>query len=87
MISGVYTSLIRFIPLEYKLGLVPTIFNRCFSLSFEFLKFRHEVDKLERILSKNPCPQKIFCKYKQKFLKNMFIQKSKIAAVPKKERI
>ena len=55
--------------------------------NFYPLKLRHELDKLERILSKNPYPQKKIYKYIRKFLKNMFIQKSQIATVPKKERI
>ena len=31
--SGVYTNFISFIPLEYKLGLVHILLNRCFNLS------------------------------------------------------
>ena len=44
--SGVLTNFISFIPLENKFGLVPTLLNPCFSLSSDFPKFHHEIDKL-----------------------------------------
>ena len=71
--SGVYTNFIRFIPLEYKFGLVHTLLNGCFNLSSDFLKFHDEVDKPKKILSKNVYPQKFINKCIQKFLNNMFI--------------
>ena len=72
---GVYTNFTTFLPLEHKFGLVHTLLNRCFNLSFDFLKFHHEVDKLKKILSKNTYPQKFIDKYIQKFLNNRFIQR------------
>ena len=44
--SRVYTNSISFIPLDYKFGLVQTLLNRCFNFSPDFLKFNHQVDKL-----------------------------------------
>ena len=85
--SGVYTNFISFIPLECKFGLVYTLLNRCFNLSSDFLKFHHEVDKLEKILSKNAYPQKFADKCIQKVLNNMYIQTPKVPSVPKKELI
>ena len=85
--SGVYTNFISFIPLEYKFGLVHTLLNRCFNLSSDLLKFHHEVDKLKKILSKNAYPRKFIDKYIQKFLNSMFIQKSQIPTLLKKEFI
>ena len=73
--SGVYTSFISFIPFEYKFDLVHTLLNRCFDLLSEFLKFHHEVDKVKKVLSKNPYPQKFICKSIQKVLNKMFIQR------------
>ena len=58
--SGVYTNFIRFIPLEYKFGLVHTLLSSCFNSSSDFLKFHHEVDKLKEILSKNVYAQKFY---------------------------
>ena len=83
--SGVYTIFISFIPLEHKFGLVHTLLNRCFNLSSDFLKFHLEVDKLQKILSKNAYPQKFIDKCIQKFLNNMFIQRLQIPSVLKKE--
>ena len=51
--SGVCTSFISFIPLEYKFDLVPTLLNYYFHLYSDFSNFLHEVDKLKKILSKN----------------------------------
>ena len=85
--SGVYTNFISFIPLEYKFDLVHTLLNRCFNLSFDFLKFHHEVDKFKKILSKNAYPQKFVDKCIQKVLNNMYIQAPKVPSVPKKELI
>ena len=50
--SEVYTNFMSFIPLEYKFGLVHTLLNFCFNLFADFLKFHHEVDKPNKILSK-----------------------------------
>ena len=86
--SGVYTNFVSFIPLEYKFGLVHTLLNLCFNLSSDInLKFHHEVDKLKKILSKNAYPRKFIDKYIQKFLNSMFIQKSQIPTLLKKEFI
>ena len=85
--SRVYTNFIRFIPLEYKFGLIHTLVNCCFNLSPGFLKFHHEVYKLKNILSKNAYPQKFIDKCIQKYLNNMFIQRPQIPTVPKKELI
>ena len=55
----VYTNSISFIPLDYNFGLVQPLLNRCFSLSFDFSKFHHELDKLKnKTLSRNAYPQK-----------------------------
>ena len=85
--SGVYTSFITFIPLEYKFGLVHTLLNRCFNLSSDILKFHHEVDELKKFLSKNAYLQKFIDKCLQKFPNNMFMQRLQIPPVPKKELI
>ena len=61
------------------------LLNDCFNLSSDFLKFRHEVDKIKNVFSKNACPQKFIDKCIQKLFNNMFIQRPKIATVPKKE--
>ena len=87
MSSGVYTNFINFIPLEYKFGLVHTFLSCCFNLSSDFLKFHHEVDKLKNILLKKVYPKKFIDKCIQKFLNNMFIRRSQIPTVPKKELI
>ena len=83
--SGVYTNFIGFIPLDYKFRLVHTLLNRCFSVSSDFLKFHHEVEKLKKTLSKKAYPQKFIHKCIQKFLNNIFIQRPQIPTVPKKE--
>ena len=87
MFSGVYTSFISFILLEYKFGLVHTLLSPSFNLFSDFLKFHHEVDKPKNFLSKNAYPQKLIEKYIQKFLDNMFVRRLQIPAVPKKELI
>ena len=87
MLIGVYTNFISFIPLEFKFGLVHTLLNRCFDLSFDFLKSHHEVDKLKKILSKNAYSKKFIDKYIRNFHNNMFIQTPQISTVPKKELI
>ena len=50
--SGVYTNFISFIPFEFKFGFGHASLNHCFNLSFDFLKFHHEVDKLENVVEK-----------------------------------
>ena len=87
MSSGVYTNFISFIPLEYKFGLVHTFLSCCFNLSSDFLKFHHEVGRLKNILLKKVYPKKFIDKCIQKFLNNMFIRRSQIPTVPKKELI
>ena len=67
--------------------LVHPLLNCCFNLSSDFLKFRHEINKLKKILLKNPYVQKFIDKCIQNFLKNMFIQKPEIPIVPKRELI
>ena len=63
-----------------------TLLNR-FNLSSDFLKFNHEVYKLQKILSKNAYPQKFIDQCIQKFLNNMYIQKPQIPTVPTKELV
>ena len=82
--SVVYTNFTSFIPLEYKLGLSYTLFHRCFScLVSGFSKFRMELEKLPKIISKNAYPQKFIGKCIFKFLNGIFERNSK--TVPKKE--
>ena len=85
-LSVICANFISFIPLEYKIVLVLTLLNR-FNLSSDFLKFNHEVYKLQKILSKNAYPQKFIDQCIQKFLNNMYIQKPQIPTVPTKELV
>ena len=73
------------ISLEYKFELVHTKLNRCYNLSFDFLKFDHEVDKLKKTFWKNASPQNFYHQCIQKFFNN--IQMPQIATVQKKEVI
>ena len=82
--SGIYTNFISFFPPEYNFGFVCSPLNRYFNLSFDFLKFHHEVDKLKKIMPKNAYPQKFVGKCIQNFLNNMFIQTQQILIVTKK---
>ena len=85
-LSVICANFISFIPLEYKIVLVLTLLNR-FNLSSDFLKFNHEVYKLQKILSKNAYPQKFIDQCIQKFLNNMYIQKPQIPTVTTKELV
>ena len=51
--SGVYTNFKSFIPETNKIGLIKSLLFQCFSLSSDFIKFDHEIDKLQNILYKN----------------------------------
>ena len=50
--SGVYTSFNSFIPETYKTGLIKSLLFRCFNLSFDFVKFHHEIFTLKSFLYK-----------------------------------
>ena len=57
-----------FIPETYKIGLIKSLLFRCFSLCSDFIKFHHEIDKLESILYKNTYPRNSVDKCIKNFL-------------------
>ena len=66
--SGVHTNFKSFIPETYKIGLIKSLLFRCFSLCSDFIKFHHEIDKLESILYKNTYPRNSVDKCIKNFL-------------------
>ena len=85
--SGVYTNFKSFIPEIYKIGLIKSLFFRCFSLCSDFIKFYHEIDKLKSILYKNSYPRDLIDKCIREFLDKILIPKSVVSKVPKKDLI
>ena len=84
-LTGVYTKLSSFIPLEHKFGLVYTLLHRCFYLVSDMSKFYFEIEKLKEILLCNEYPNKFIDKYISKFLNTLYIEKPAMLAVPKKQ--
>ena len=76
-----------FIPETYKIGLIKSLLFRCFSLSSDFIKFHHEIDKLKSILYKNSYPRDLIDKCIKEFLDKILTPKPVVSTVPKKELI
>ena len=84
--SGVYTNFKSFMPETYKIGLIKSLFQ-CFRLCSDFIKFRHEIDKLKSILYKNSYPRDLLDKCIKELLDKILAPKpvvSTVRTVPKK---
>ena len=80
---GVYTNFKSFIPETYKIGLIKSLLFRCFSLCSDFIKFHHEIDKLQSILYKNSYPRDLIDKCIKEFLDKILTPKPVVSTVPK----
>ena len=74
-------------PETYKIGLIKSILFRCFSFCSDFIKFHHDIDKLQRILYKNIYPRDLIDKCIKEFLDKILTPKPVVSTVPKKELI
>ena len=80
---GVYTNFKSFIPETYKIGLIKSLLFRCFSLCSDFIKFHHEIDKLQSILYKSSYPRDLIDKCIKEFLDKILTPKPVVSTVPK----
>ena len=85
--SGVYTNFKSCIPETYKIGLIKSLLFRCFSLCSDFIKFHHEIDKLESILYKNSYPRDLVDKCIKEFLDKILTPKPVVSTLPKKNLV
>ena len=85
--SGVYTNFKSFIPETYKIGLIKSLLFRCFSLSSDFFKFHHGIDKLKSILYKNSYLHDLVDKCIKEFLDKILAPKPIVNTVPKKNLV
>ena len=53
--TGLLLNFNSFTPLKYKLGLIQTLSNRVFKISFNWLTFHAEILNVKNLLSKNAC--------------------------------
>ena len=83
--TGVSTDFSSFIPLEQKFGLVYTLLHRCFCLVSDMSKFHLEIEKLKEIILSNRYPNKLIDKCISKFTNKLYIKKSVMLAVNKKQ--
>ena len=84
--SGVYTNFKSFIPETYKIGLIKSLLFSCFSLSSDFFKFHHGIDKLS-ILYKNSYLHDLVDKCIKEFLDKILAPKPVVSTVPKKNLV
>ena len=54
--TGLLLNFNSFTPLKYKLGLIKTLIDRVFNISFNWLTFHAEILNVENLLSKNAYP-------------------------------
>ena len=73
---GVYTNFKSFVPQTYEIGLIKSLLFQCFSLSSDFIKFHHEIDKLNSILYKNSYPRDLADKCIKKILNKTLAPKN-----------
>ena len=83
--TGVYTNFPSFIQLEHKFGLVYTLLHRRFCIVFDMAKFHFENEKLKEILLSNRYSNKLIDKCISKFMNKLYIKKSVMLAVNKKQ--
>ena len=83
--TGVSTNFSSFIPLEQKFGLVYALLHRCFCLVSDMSKFHLKIEKLKEILLSNRYPNKLIDKCISKFMNKLYIKKSVMLAVNKKQ--
>ena len=75
------TSISKSLHLKHKIGLIKSLLFQCFSLCSNFIKFHHEIDKLNSILHKNSYPRDLVDKCIKEFL---LARKPVVSTVPKK---
>ena len=80
---GVYMNFESFIAETYKIGLIKSLLFQRFSLSSDFIKLHHEIDKLKSILYKNSYPRDLIDKCIQEFLDKILTTKPIVSTVPK----
>ena len=83
--SVVYTNFKSFIPETYKIGLIKSLLFWCSSLCSDFIKFHHEIDKLNSVLYKNSHLRHIVDKCSNEFLYKIPASKTVVSSVFKKE--
>ena len=83
--SEVYTNFKSFTPEIYKIGLIKSLLFPCFSLCSVFIKFHHEIDKLESILYKTSFPPDLVDKCIKEFLNKILATKTIVSTLPKKD--
>ena len=83
--SGVFTNFKSFMPVTYKFGLVHTLLHRSFSICSSYEKFHDEIVLLKEVFKKNEYPQFFIDKCIKKYLNKLFVPKSIIHTVDKKQ--
>ena len=81
--SGVYTNFCSFKPLEHKFGLVYALLYRYFCLVSDMSKFH--IEKRKEILVSNGYFNKFIDKCISKFMNKLYIKKTVMLTVPKKQ--
>ena len=83
--SGVYTNFSSFKPLEHKFGLVYALLYRYFCLVSDMSKFHFKIEKRKEILISNEYFNKFIDKCISKFMNKLYIKKTVMLTVPKKQ--
>ena len=80
-----YADSKSFVPETYKIGLMKLLLFLCFNLCSNFIKFHHEIDKLNSILYKNSYLRDLVDKCIKELSDEILAPKSVVSTVPKKD--
>ena len=82
--SGLYTNFDRFLPDNFKIGMIHTLVNRCSGICCSWIIFLQQLILLREILQKNGYPEKVIDRCVKLFLSRINILKQKLPTVGKK---
>ena len=66
--TGLFLSFTSFTPFRYKLGLIKTLIDRAFKISYNWAIFHNETIKIKHLLMKNQFPSKIIDDIVKKYI-------------------
>ena len=66
--TGLFLSFTSFTPFRYKLGLIKTLIDRAFKISYNWAIFHNETIKIKHLLMKNQFPSKIINDIVKKYI-------------------
>ena len=83
--NGVFTNFKFFIPTVYNCGLVYTLLDRSFNITFSYEKFHNETNALKQILKLNRYPTQFIDRCIKQFLQKLYVAMTIHDTVNKKQ--